>query len=55
MRPSKRGSLQSPNPVKHSMIYDPIDVSPINGVQIDFTVASHAVDDDLAILAPVTA
>ena len=55
MRPSKRGSLQSPNPVKHSMIEDPIDVSPINGVQIDFTVASHAVDDVLAILAPVTA
>jgi len=55
MRPSKRGSLQSPNPVKHSMIEDPIDVSPINGVQIDFTVASHAVVDVLAILAPVTA
>jgi len=55
MRPSKRGSLQSPNPVKHSMIYDPTDVSPINGVHNDFNVASHAVDDDLAILAPVTA
>jgi hypothetical protein len=55
MRPSKRGSLQSPNPVKHSMIYDPTDVSPINGVPIDSTAASHAVDDCFAILAPVPA
>ena len=43
MRPSKRGSLQSPNPVKHSMVDD--------GVQIDFTAdADHASEADTSIL-----
>jgi len=42
MRPSKRGSLQSPNPVKHSMVEDTMDFSAINGVEIDFTVAASA-------------
>jgi hypothetical protein len=51
MRPSKRGSLQSPNPVKHSMVDDSVDISGLNGVQIDFTAdAGHATGADTAII-----